>query len=428
MNTQDWESVLRITSERPLDPTGAIAQPDDHIDRRWDVTPLGRPPQMGLPEGTRLRWVKNQILRLIRIYNSQDGVNGWFYERLSEHREMFVRTFDEDKKLYESLDCLRSEYENSSSFHMQKIRNLEQALDTSNTFIQGLRQLAAANIIKGNQLDESSQELRRKYSEMDERMSRLDKRLQELDEGSPEIEADNPDFIRGVETTLRHDGLFGKYHLWFNNPLVFQLDHGTPRLAQVNERIIEPVEAVAMLRRFFPDGGKVLDVGSAESMVPFQYATLGYKTTALDMRPYPLQHPNLVAVSGDFFEVNLAGESYDYVSCISTVEHFGIGWYDDPHMGLDADTHGLRKMLDVMKAGGILFLTTPIAGTFSVNDLERTYTPSIIRERLESVGFQIIAFDVYKRSEARVWEKVDASDLGDTRGVAVITSRKGRLA
>lgn len=85
------------------------------------------------------------------------------------------------------------------------------------------------------------------------------------------------------------------------------------------------------------------------------------RVTVLDIRPLPNVIPNV-----EFIQANLmqppAGkmqEFCDSLSCLHTLEHFGLGRYGDP---IDANGHlvGLSHLTEILKLGGRLYLSVPI--------------------------------------------------------------------
>ena len=52
-------------------------------------------------------------------------------------------------------------------------------------------------------------------------------------------------------------------------------------------------------------------------------------------------------------------EKYDSVSCLHTIEHFGLGRYGDP-IDPDGYTIGLSNIISMLKQDGLFYLSTPI--------------------------------------------------------------------
>ena len=81
----------------------------------------------------------------------------------------------------------------------------------------------------------------------------------------------------------------------------------------------------------------------------------------LDIRPQPQTIPNI-----HFHQLDLMKElpdewveCTDSLSCLHSIEHFGLGRYGD---AIDANGHqkGLKQLMRMVKPGGLLYLSTPI--------------------------------------------------------------------
>lgn len=85
------------------------------------------------------------------------------------------------------------------------------------------------------------------------------------------------------------------------------------------------------------------------------------KLEVIDIRPQPLTVPNVT-----FHALNVMDplpmqwiEATDCLSCLHTIEHFGLGRYGDP---LDPQGHlkGLEQLKKMVAPGGLLILSTPL--------------------------------------------------------------------
>lgn len=85
-----------------------------------------------------------------------------------------------------------------------------------------------------------------------------------------------------------------------------------------------------------------------------------------------------------FFRANLMNESEkfhnatDSISCLHTIEHFGLGRYGDP---IDPEGHikGFKNILDILKPGGILYISFPIGAKNSIYlNAHRVFDPKDI--------------------------------------------------
>lgn len=122
-------------------------------------------------------------------------------------------------------------------------------------------------------------------------------------------------------------------------------------------------------------GRRILDVGCAESPLPMKLARLGYRVTGIDIREYPMTHPNLTFICGSITDPQVfQGENrvFDTIVCLSTLEHIGIGFYGDRSEAA-GDKAALQQMFDLLKDEGRLILTVPFGGSYQVSDFQRIY-------------------------------------------------------
>lgn len=227
-----------------------------------------------------------------------------------------------------------------------------------------------------------------------------------------------------ADRLFAYDGPVAEAGLWFNPPVVLQRDGHRFTVGEIHERIVEVPFVFRTLARA-PAGGRVLDVGSAESTVAFSLAALGFRTIALDPRGYPLPHPRLQAVQEDIARWAGPGEgSLDAIVCLSTLEHLGLKAYGAPSNDGDLDRHTMSRFLSWLKPGGLLALTAPF-GRRAVSDFERTYDSPQIDELL--AGWTVQERAVYAREGSVEWN-LRAEDAGPwpegLRGVVMIAATR----
>jgi SAM-dependent methyltransferase len=167
--------------------------------------------------------------------------------------------------------------------------------------------------------------------------------------------------------------------LWFNQGLRLAYQPGfAVEVVGVNERVVEIPFVLGRLPR---DAAAVLDLGSAESMVPLQIASsTGSRVVAVDYRPYPLRHPRLDICRADLRSLPFRDGSFDAVVSLSTVEHVGLGHYGDPTEE-DGDRCALREAHRVLPPAGRFLGTFPL-GSGVVTDLQRLYDPEVLLDSL----------------------------------------------
>jgi SAM-dependent methyltransferase len=95
-----------------------------------------------------------------------------------------------------------------------------------------------------------------------------------------------------------------------------------------------------------------------------------------DIRPVDARIPNVVFRQCDFMNPDAELKDYcDSLSCLHTLEHFGLGRYGDP-VNIRGHVDGFRAFVDILKPGGILYLSVPIG-----------------RERIEFNGHRVFAVE-----------------------------------
>jgi len=136
-----------------------------------------------------------------------------------------------------------------------------------------------------------------------------------------------------------------------------------------------------------------LDVGS--SIAGFVAHVASFREIDIvDIRKLPeTNHPNIQFIQADIQSSSLEGE-WDSVSCLHTLEHFGLGRYSDP---IDPSGHlaGLSNLIDLCSPGGKLYLSFPIASVARVDfNAHRVFHPeeplSWAPKELELIRFDYV--------------------------------------
>ena len=102
------------------------------------------------------------------------------------------------------------------------------------------------------------------------------------------------------------------------------------------------------------------------------------EVNVLDIRPLPLKIPNC-----NFFQVDVMDSSQvdsfkcDSLSCLHTIEHFGLGRYGDPINPTGYAT-GLKNMAKMLQENGHLYLSTPIGKERVEFNANRVFDPRTI--------------------------------------------------
>jgi 2-polyprenyl-3-methyl-5-hydroxy-6-metoxy-1,4-benzoquinol methylase len=231
------------------------------------------------------------------------------------------------------------------------------------------------------------------------------------------------DVARLLNYAESHRGFAAQRSLWFNPPISLTYKSGEIEVASANERIAE-VPYVFRALASLPRGSRILDVGAAESTLAFSLASLGFKTTALDLRAYPLSHPQLEVVVGRIEEWDSEPGSFDAIVCVSTIEHVGLGAYGG-EVGASADFAAMKRMHELVVPEGILVLTVP-AGRAATGERERTYDRKALEALLE--GWNVEDLTVVRQEDPTTWRAVENGEAwehdGEARHVALVTARR----
>jgi hypothetical protein len=220
-----------------------------------------------------------------------------------------------------------------------------------------------------------------------------------------------------------HRGFAAQRGLWFNPPISLEYKPGDVDVSDANERVAEVPYAFRALASL-PPGARVLDVGATESTLAFSLASLGYRTTALDLRPYPLSHPGLDVVVARIEEWDSEPDSFEAIVCLSTLEHVGLKAYGGASEP-EADRAAMRRMRELAVSRGLLVLTVPV-GPAATGETERTYDRARLDALLE--GWDVEDLTIVRRDDRTTWRALaDGDDWEDdetTRHVALITARR----
>ncbi len=165
-----------------------------------------------------------------------------------------------------------------------------------------------------------------------------------------------------------------------------------------------------------PSGGRVLDIGSRNSRFPGVLADKGFHVTCLepDLSASESQDARIALVHGDARESGLPDGQFDFITCISTLEHIGLpGRYgiteDDPN----GDAKAMKEMCRLLKPGGRLILTVPF-GQYALLPLNRVYTREkvmALKGALQCVAEECFCIDQEGTYKPATAQKASEADL-----------------
>jgi hypothetical protein len=117
------------------------------------------------------------------------------------------------------------------------------------------------------------------------------------------------------------------------------------------------------------------------------------KIEVFDIRKNHFNHKNIIFKKFDFMKSSISmKEITDSLSCLHTVEHFGLGRYGDT---INPDGHiiGFKNILTLLKKKGLFYFSVPISKLDRVYfNSERTFEPSRVLKW--SKDLQLVRFDL----------------------------------
>jgi hypothetical protein len=114
-----------------------------------------------------------------------------------------------------------------------------------------------------------------------------------------------------------------------------------------------------------------------------------------DIRSITSAIPGVVFKQADLMNPTADIANYcDSLSCLHALEHFGLGRYGDP---IDPKGHesGLRNMTNILRAGGIFYLSVPVGVERVEFNANRVFNPHTIVTIARSSGLTLRTFSLF---------------------------------
>ena len=114
-----------------------------------------------------------------------------------------------------------------------------------------------------------------------------------------------------------------------------------------------------------------------------------------DIRPITQTVPGIKFKQADFMDPDSAIYSYcDSVSCLHTLEHFGLGRYGD-RIDPEGFVIGFQNIVRLLKSGGTFYLSVPIGVSRVEFNAHRVFDPQDIIDLAKANGLQLERFSLF---------------------------------
>lgn len=116
------------------------------------------------------------------------------------------------------------------------------------------------------------------------------------------------------------------------------------------------------------------------------------KVFVADIRPLESNIDGLEFIQHDFMsKEGLLTEKFDSVSCLHTLEHFGLGRYGD-NIDVEGWRVGLCNLASLLNKGGTLYLSVPIGKQRIEFNAHRVFNPDTIISEAATLGLKLERF------------------------------------
>jgi hypothetical protein len=142
------------------------------------------------------------------------------------------------------------------------------------------------------------------------------------------------------------------------------------------------------------------------------------KIEIIDIRPLrKSEHKNIEFIQANLLEP-VKIEKTDSLSCLHTIEHFGLGRYSDP-ININGHVEGIYKLVDLVKKGGRLYISFPIGHENEIHfNAQRIFHPKwifsipTVSQKLRLLRFDYVDDEGDLHLNALVDEAVGTTNYG----------------
>ncbi|SOE23311.1 protein of unknown function, DUF268 [Spirosomataceae bacterium TFI 002] len=148
----------------------------------------------------------------------------------------------------------------------------------------------------------------------------------------------------------------------------------------------------------------------------------------MDIRPLKDELQNISFLQADLMKEDPAFfECTDSLSCLHTIEHFGLGRYGDP-IDIDGHLKGLESMYKMIKPGGLFYFSTQIGPQKVAFNAHRIFSMqtllNIFKDKYEVLTFSYINDSDKLIIDAELTEEGIRTNYGCKMGCGIFILKK----
>ncbi|MDR3287671.1 MAG: DUF268 domain-containing protein [Prevotellaceae bacterium] len=147
-----------------------------------------------------------------------------------------------------------------------------------------------------------------------------------------------------------------------------------------------------------------------------------------DIRPLKVCDKNMGFRQANLMDLNNLYINYcDSISCLHSIEHFGLGRYGDP---IDPNGHlkGIENIAKILKTNGIFYFSVPLGKNRVEFNAQRVfslrYLLDWVMEKFKIIKFSYIDDDFMLHENVDITEETINNDCGCKCGCAIFTLQK----
>jgi SAM-dependent methyltransferase len=184
-----------------------------------------------------------------------------------------------------------------------------------------------------------------------------------------------------------------------DNLLLHRLKAKKPRCAD------RDLEYPWMLDNINISEGKILDVGSTACDLLYNNLSNSIEVNGINLNKQKNNNQDIKLKTGDIRKTDYSDNYFDVITCISTLEHIGVGGRYNSDEDPTGDQKAMDEMYRILKPKGILLLTVPY-GAKDVLPINKLYNKERTNKLFEK--YNIVEKKHLKySSQYKIWLNVN---------------------